>query len=224
MWLKKFRNRGYNNPFGCHLSNLDNRHNKQKKNTARLVSWEHTHQHHHLVHKKLSTHTQKNVLKIIIIMSSLEERKALVKSLTQQQIEEFKDAFMLFDQDGDGKITVEELGTVLTNLGQSPSPTELQDMINEVDVDQNGTIEFNEFLLLMAHKIQKFDEQDDLRMAFRVFDKNGDGYISASELKSVMESLGEKMTDEQVEEMIREADLDGNGLIDYNEFIKIMSK
>lgn len=93
---------------------------------------------------------------------------------------------------------------------------------NPVDVDQNGTIEFDEFLMLMAHKIQRVDEQEDLLTAFRVFDKNGDGYISASELKSVMESLGEEMTDEQIHEMIREADTDGNGLIDYSEFMYVL--
>lgn len=89
-------------------------------------------------------------------------------------------------------------------------------------MDQNGTIEFDEFLMLMAHKIQRVDEQEDLLTAFRVFDKNGDGYISASELKSVMESLGEEMTDEQIHEMIREADTDGNGLIDYSEFMYVL--
>ena len=79
----------------------------------------------------------------------------------------------------------------------------------------NGTIEFNEFLLMMSKKMKETDKEEELREAFRVFDRNGDGYISATELRHVMTNLGEKLTDEEVEDMIREADLDGDGLVNY---------
>ncbi len=70
--------------------------------------------------------------------------------LTEEQIAEFKEAFSLFDKDGDGTITTKELGTVMRSLGQNPTEAELQDMINEVDADGNGTIDFPEFLTMVA--------------------------------------------------------------------------
>ena len=59
------------------------------------------------------------------------------------------------------------------------------------------------------------DEEQELRDSFRVFDKNGDGFISAAELRQVMTALGEKLSDEEVDEMIREADIDGDGRVNY---------
>lgn len=80
----------------------------------------------------------------------------------------------------------------------------------------NGTIDFQEFLVMMARQIKSpLDEELELRESFKVFDKNGDGYINASELRHVMTSLGEKLTEEEVIEMIREADIDGDGKVNY---------
>ncbi|KAK7504254.1 hypothetical protein BaRGS_00004558 [Batillaria attramentaria] len=144
------------------------------------------------------------------------------EQLTEEQIAEFKEAFSLFDKDGDGSITTKELGTVMRSLGQNPTEAELQDMINEVDADGNGTIDFPEFLTMMARKMKDTDSEEEIREAFRVFDKDGNGFISASELRHVMTNLGEKLTDEEVDEMIREADEDGDGQVNYDEFVKMM--
>ncbi|KAJ7267398.1 calmodulin [Mycena rebaudengoi] len=146
----------------------------------------------------------------------------MTDQLSPEQISEFKEAFSLFDKDGDGTITTLELGTVMRSLGQNPTEAELQDMINEVDVDGNGTIDFDEFLAMMAKKFQDTDSEEEIRQAFTVFDKDGNGTISVQELQQVMRSLGEKLTDREVEEMIREADTDGDGEINYEEFVKMM--
>ena len=146
----------------------------------------------------------------------------MVEQLTEQQIEEIKEAFSLCDKDGDGSITTKELGTVMRSLGQTPTEAGLLEMIKEVDTNGDGTIDFPEFLNLMAKKMQDTDTEDDLREAFKVFDKDNDGYILAAELRHVLTSIGEKLTDEEVDEMIKEADIDGDGQINYDEFVKMM--
>ena len=128
----------------------------------------------------------------------------------------------------------------MRSLGQNPSESELQDMINEVDADNNGTIDFPgtfpptsflshrprdtplslcltlrlEFLTMMARKMKDTDSEEEIREAFKVFDRDNNGFISAAELRHVMTSIGEKLTDDEVDEMIREADQDGDGRID----------
>ena len=146
----------------------------------------------------------------------------MVEQLTEEQIAEFKEAFSLFDKDGDGTITTKELGTVMRSLGQNPTEAELQDMINEVDADGNGTIDFTEFLGLMAKKMKDTDTEEELVEAFKVFDRDGNGFISATELRHVMTNLGEKLSEDEADEMIREADVDGDGQINYEEFVRMM--
>ncbi|CAI9739520.1 calmodulin-A-like isoform X1 [Octopus vulgaris] len=91
--------------------------------------------------------------------------------------------------------------------------------LTDEQVTGNGTIDFEEFLQMMARKMKETDSEEELREAFRVFDKDGNGFISAAELRHVMTNLGEKLTDEEVDEMIREADLDGDGMVNYEDFM-----
>ncbi|KAA3486406.1 hypothetical protein Goshw_019056 [Gossypium schwendimanii] len=142
--------------------------------------------------------------------------------MSEELIAEFQEAFCLFDKDGDGCITMEELAIAIKSLDQNPTQEELQNMINEVDSNGNGTIEFGEFLNLMATKMKEAEAEDELKEAFRVFDKDQDGYISPYELRLVMMNIGEKLTDEELEQMIREADLDGDGQVNYEEFVRMM--
>ncbi|ORY49126.1 calmodulin [Rhizoclosmatium globosum] len=148
----------------------------------------------------------------------------MADTFTEQQVREFKEAFGLFDKDGDGRITAIELGTVMRSLGQHPTDAELKDLMNEVDEDRNGTIEFDEFLRLMARKLKDSDSEEELKSAFKVFDEDGNGFISADELRHVMANLGEKLTEAEIEAMIRENDANGDGQIDYIEFLSMMSK
>jgi calmodulin len=89
--------------------------------------------------------------------------------------------------DGDGMITTIELGTVMRSQRQNSTLAELQDTINEVDADGNGTIDFPEFLTMMVRKIRDIDSEEEIKEAFKVFDKDGDGHI---ELRHVMTNLG----------------------------------
>ncbi|KAL3873878.1 hypothetical protein ACJMK2_036961, partial [Sinanodonta woodiana] len=135
--------------------------------------------------------------------------------LTAQQIAELKQAFSLFDKDGDGTISTKELGTVMRSLGQNPSAEQLENIIIEVDVDGNGTIEFDEFCVMMSKKLNGTDSEYDILEAFKVFDPDGNGYITSDHLRHIMTTMGERMTDDEVEEMIDDADADGDGHIEY---------
>ncbi|KAH0789178.1 Calmodulin [Histomonas meleagridis] len=143
-------------------------------------------------------------------------------NLTPEQIAEFREAFNIFDKDGDGRITAKELGTVMRSLGQNPSEAEIQDMVNEVDIDGNGTIEFDEFLYMMSRQLREGDTEEEIIDAFRVFDKDGDGKISVAELTHIMKNLGEPLTQEEIDEMIAQADTNKDGIIDYAEFVHMM--
>lgn len=142
--------------------------------------------------------------------------------LTPEKVNEFKEAFEIFDKDKDGYITLKELGDIMQNLGQCPTEAELQDMISEVDKDKNGTLDFTEFLGLMARKMRDTDNNEEIIEAFKVFDKDGNGLLSPNELLDVMTSLGEKVTLEEVTEMVKEADYDGDGQINYEEFVRMI--
>merc|ERR1712130_116608 len=108
----------------------------------------------------------------------------------EQDIEEWRTVFRLFDADGDGGITFEELGVVLRSMGQNPSDQELREMIREMDIDNSGTVDFEEFVTLMQKKSAEDEHNDDIEEAFRVFDTKNDGVICHEELMSVMVGLG----------------------------------
>ena len=87
----------------------------------------------------------------------------------------------------------------MRSLGQNPTEAELQDMINEVDADGSGSIQFPEFLLMMAKKTSELNAEDEIREAFHVFDRDGNGYISRNEFSAVLLNIGEKITDEEMQ-------------------------
>jgi len=144
------------------------------------------------------------------------------EQLTKEQIAEYREAFALFDKNDDGTIDTKELKTTMKALGINPTDKEIQDMIKEVDQDSTGYVTFPEFISLMVRRLSPSDNEEELMMAFRVFDRDGNGFISASELRHVMNNLGEILTDDELNEMIIEADLDGDGQINYSEFVRVM--
>ena len=105
--------------------------------------------------------------------------------------------------------------------GFHPSDSELTEMIRNVDTNANGAIDFNEFIAMMVKRGPTIE--DDVAHAFKVFDRDADGLITAEELKLTMNNLGEPLTDEEVKAMIAEADLDGDGKINFSEFNMIMA-
>jgi Ca2+-binding EF-hand superfamily protein len=149
-------------------------------------------------------------------MTSVELEKM---ALSDAEVEKLWEAFKVFDADGNGGVSAEELGQVMRSLGQSPNETDLRDMIKEVDVDLSGTIDFEEFKALMVS--QQGDRKSRLKLAFSVFDENGSGQITRDELHGVMSQFG--LTDQELDEIIKEVDHDGDASIDFEEFCNLVS-
>ena len=101
----------------------------------------------------------------------------MAANLTKQQIDEIQTAFDMFDKDSDGVITTEELTAVVASLGHATKESDIEDMIRQLDADNSGTVDFPEFLNMMAKKMTEDNSSDELRQAFDVFDENHDGFI-----------------------------------------------
>lgn len=144
--------------------------------------------------------------------------------LTEEQKQEIREAFDLFDTDGSGTIDAKELKVAMRALGFEPKKEEIKKMISDIDKDGSGTIDFTEFLEMMTSKMSEKDSREEILKAFRLFDDDETGKISFRNLKRVAKELGENMTDEELQEMIDEADRDGDGEINEDEFLRIMKK
>ena len=144
--------------------------------------------------------------------------------LTEEQKQEIKEAFDLFDTDGSGSIDAKELKVAMRALGFEPKKEEIRKMIQEADKDGSGVIDFPEFLDMMTQKMSERDPREEMMKAFRLFDDDETGKISFKNLKRVAKELGENMTDDEIQEMIDEADRDGDGEIGEEEFMRIMKK
>eukprot|EP00090_Calanus_glacialis_P003019 TRINITY_DN12196_c0_g1_i3.p1 TRINITY_DN12196_c0_g1~~TRINITY_DN12196_c0_g1_i3.p1 ORF type:complete len:280 (+),score=99.00 TRINITY_DN12196_c0_g1_i3:33-872(+) len=143
-----------------------------------------------------------------------------VHNLEDEQVAEYKEVFMLFDKDQDGVLSFAELGIAMKALGQRPSEKILLKMVRSVSEDKlYDTIEFNEFLQMMSKQ-----QEDDINMealveAFKVFDKDKDGFLSTDELRKIMK---ERMSKKDLNTMIKEADSDNDGFINCQEFCSIL--
>ena len=144
--------------------------------------------------------------------------------LTEDEIEEIKEAFDLFDTDGSGTIDPKELRAAMQSLGFEAKNQTIFQMISDLDKNKSGSIDFEEFLDMMTARMSDKDTREDISKVFRLFDDDETGKISFKNLKRVAKELGENMTDDEIAEMIEEADRDGDGEINEEEFMRIMRK
>eukprot|EP00322_Chrysochromulina_rotalis_P015410 CAMPEP_0115844460 /NCGR_PEP_ID=MMETSP0287-20121206/8839_1 /TAXON_ID=412157 /ORGANISM="Chrysochromulina rotalis, Strain UIO044" /LENGTH=225 /DNA_ID=CAMNT_0003298185 /DNA_START=48 /DNA_END=725 /DNA_ORIENTATION=+ len=152
-----------------------------------------------------------------------------VDQLTEDQLDEFREAFNTFDEDGGGTIDKDELRKLLTFAGQTPSDDELRDMIQIIDADGTGDINFPEFVTLMAHKMANEASEETIEHAFNVFDTDGSGAIAAAEFMRVLRNLGEMdISVEDIQDVFASkygrtlGDTNGDGVISYQEFRKVI--
>lgn len=132
----------------------------------------------------------------------------------------------MFDRNGDGRISKKELNDSLENLGIFIPDPELTQMIQNIDVNGDGCVDIDEFGALYRSIMDERDEEEeeDMKEAFKVFDQNGDGFITVDELRSVLAALGLKQgrTLEDCKSMIMKVDVDGDGMVNFKEFKQMM--
>lgn len=139
--------------------------------------------------------------------------------LTQDQQDEFKEVFDLFDADSNGSLTSEELVNAMGSLGMKPTREELEAIFIRTDADLSGTIEFPEFAQWVSNKVD-LTSQDDLREIFSSIDLDGNGSISVDELRQLLDALKVNLGEDELTKLIESADSDKDGVINYNEFLQ----
>ena len=142
--------------------------------------------------------------------------------LTQEMISEFKEVFSVFDKEGNGLIKIKYLMKVFKCLGQDPTQKEIDNMLDSFNMGERRNIRFEEFLKLIERKMKETKDTESCYEVFKMFDKEQTGYISASGIKYMMTNLGEKLTDQEVNEMLNCADTEQSDKISYEEFLKMM--
>jgi len=172
------------------------------------------------------------LIKVNLITAKMSSRKAGKKTVKkraqratsnvfamfdQAQIQEFKEAFNMIDQNRDGFIDKDDLHDMLASLGKNPSDNYLEDMMNEAP----GPINFTMFLTLFGDRLQGTDPEEVIKNAFGCFDENNTGYVNEELLRDLLVSMGDRFTDEDVDEMYREAPIK-NSMFDYVEFTRIL--
>ena len=149
-----------------------------------------------------------------------------MKTTAEKKLEEkmaiLKETFELFDKNADGEITTDELTKFFENLGDKLNKGEIQDMINEIDVEGNGSITFESFKGLMDRKLRNEDIEEEIIETFKKFDQDNNGLIGAEDVFNLLQSFGQDITISEAEEMIRNVDLDGDGFVNYQEFVKML--
>lgn len=143
--------------------------------------------------------------------------------MSEQEISDLIDIFNTLDTNGDGEISYEEFQVGVSKLSEK-NAKDIKEVFGKIDSDHNGSINYTEFIAAtMSQKIYLKEEK--IYQAFKLFDKNGDGFITAANIKDVLGHHENFDVDPKVwEEMIAGADINGDGVIDYNEFIALMSK
>nr|CAH7765037.1 unnamed protein product [Callosobruchus chinensis] len=140
--------------------------------------------------------------------------------LDREQLSMLKSTFDAFDVDRKGYIEADMIGTVMDMLGTHVSADELDKIITEIDEDSNGEISFEEFANLAARFLVEDDEdteaiQVELKGAFRLYDREGNGFITTDVLREILRELDEKLSEDDLDNIIDEIDTDGSGTVDW---------
>jgi len=146
--------------------------------------------------------------------------------LEEDQIETLRKAFNSFDTEDQGFITTDTVGVILKMMGIKISTRELEEIIKEADEDGSGQLEFEEFVQLSAKFLIEEDQEalkKELKEAFRIYDREGVGYITNDILREILREIDPTLTEDNLDCIIEEVDTDGSGTLDFEEFMEMMT-
>ncbi|KAJ6648915.1 Troponin C [Pseudolycoriella hygida] len=144
----------------------------------------------------------------------------------EQKVAIMRKAFQMFDTTKCGFIETSKIATILNTMGQLFDDNELQALIVENDVDSSGKVNFDGFCNIAGHFLEEEDAeamQQELKEAFRLYDREGNGYITTSTLKEILAALDDKLNNADLDGIIAEIDTDGSGTVDFDEFMEMMT-
>ncbi|CAK8686979.1 centrin-3-like [Clavelina lepadiformis] len=145
------------------------------------------------------------------------------RELTNEQKQEIKEAFELFDTDKDQKIDYHELKVAMRALGFDVKKADVLKVLRDYDREGTGSISFDDYNDVMTEWMLERDPQEELTKAFKLFDDDDTGRISVRNLRRVARELGETMSEDEIRAMVDEFDTDGDGEINLEEFVTIMT-
>ena len=158
----------------------------------------------------------------IIKVNDITERtqRIILEKFTDEQLSEFRELFNMFDKDNQGMLTLPTLVSVMKTVGQTPTESEMIDLMREMDIDNSGTIDFYEFVNMISHNMHPSETNQEMGHAFTLFDQNRDGIITFDELKlTVAKYLKNSISDFELRQMIELADRNGHGHVSFEDFL-----
>eukprot|EP01084_Bolivina_argentea_P222704 376906_1 len=151
-------------------------------------------------------------------------RQAKAQTLDEEQAEEVKEAFNLFDTEGRGVIDIRELKAAFRAMGFTVKKSEIRTMLQGMDKESTATITYSDFVEMVTPKVLSRDPREEIMKIFDLFDEDSTGGITFRNLKRVATELGENLTDDELQEMIEEADRDQDGVVSREDFYRVMRK
>ena len=142
--------------------------------------------------------------------------------LPKNKIDEYKKIFNSQSKDQDGSVNTSELANIFKSINIDASDEEIKEIIGKLDLENKTEINYEEFLSIINQKDKDVDEEEEVLKAFKVFDKEGNGLININELKDIMLNIGNNWSEDELNEMLGEADIDMDGYINYEEFVRTM--
>ncbi|EDQ90131.1 uncharacterized protein MONBRDRAFT_24630 [Monosiga brevicollis MX1] len=141
-----------------------------------------------------------------------------------KQLKEFRLAYGIYDEDGDGKLDSDACCKCLRACGIPLTENAIANITTDLDIYSDGEVNWDGFMALMEEHHKPLPTEKELIAAFKAMDEDGSGAVSRSELKRFLTNVGEKLSEDEFEQMVADIDTDGDGEIDYKEFASLMAK